>query len=277
MASKFQLSPSRWFFIALLAVGAFGVYFLVSHGVLKSPVAQAKGNVAGIYAADTTPEEIPEQLLPGLILLSVKDLADTPEVDGFQWPCGAPDGAMTYDAQPLGSENPKRGGYHTGADLNGIGGENSDEGMPVCAAARGLVVYCGKPSADWGNVVVLAHRIPGTDRIVQTLYAHLKDVDVTRGRVVERGRKIGTIGTADGLYLAHLHFEVVESRCTEAGMPGYHPAGTMNRLDPATFISQYPAPRVPDVYPAVRRMLISPTRAPYTKALPVNNTSDSHL
>ncbi len=163
---------------------------------------------------------------------------------------------MMYDAQPFGAENAKRGGKHSGQDLNGIGGENTDAGEPVYAAGRGLVVYSGVPSAEWGNVVVLAHRVPGDERVVQTLYAHLEEREVSLGTVVERGRRIGRIGTAGGRYLAHLHFEAIVSRCTEAGMPGYHPAGGMNRLNPAELIAGFPAPKHADVYDAVRALRI---------------------
>lgn len=197
---------------------------------------------------------IPEQIIGGLILLRPEQIVSAPIVDGFQWPCGAPNGAMVYDAQRFGAMNDKRGGRHTGQDLNGIGGENSDEGVAICAAGRGLVVYSGNPSNEWGNVIILAHRLPGEEGIVQTLYAHLKEREARVGEIVGRGERIGTMGTADGKYLAHLHFEAIPSLCTEAGMPGYHPAGTMNRMNPAELIRRYPAPAIPDALQEVRRM-----------------------
>ena len=39
---------------------------------------------------------------------------------------------------------------------------------PVRAAGRGLLIYAGEPSPDWGNVVVLLHRLPD-GRFVQSL------------------------------------------------------------------------------------------------------------
>lgn len=190
----------------------------------------------------------------GMLLLRAEELVSAPEVDGFQWPCGAPTGAMVYDAQPFGAMNTKRHGHHTGKDLNGIGGENTDRGEPVYAAGRGLVVYSGNPSAEWGNVVVLAHRIPNEPGVVQTLYAHLDTRDVRVGQRVSRGQRIGSIGTAGGKYPAHLHFEAVRSQSTEAGMRGYHPAGTMNRMDPVDLLTEYPAPPIPDPYAEIRRI-----------------------
>lgn len=56
---------------------------------------------------------------------------------------------------------------------------------------------------------------------MQSLYAHLKTIsDIPLGTIVGRGEQIGTVGTAHGNYLAHLHFEMIESIAHEAGMPG---------------------------------------------------------
>lgn len=246
----------RWrlIFLGLLIAGASvaGVW-----AWWNSPGEEAAPTVpAGIYGQDTPSEYMPRQLVAGLVLLRPEQLVLVPEVDGFQSPCGAPNGAFAYDAQPFGTPNERRGGVHLGQDLNGIGGENTDEGDAVYAAARGLVVYSAEPSPEWGNVVVLAHRLPGTNRIIQTLYAHLDKRVAKVGQMVARGEGIGTMGTAQGRYPAHLHFEAVESRCTEAGMPGYSATGTMNRLNPETLFSQYPAPVVPDPYTTIRRLRI---------------------
>lgn len=203
-------------------------------------------DTSNVYAADLPPNQVPEKVLPGMVVLTAEQIARIPMADGFQWPVGAPNLAFMYDAQGFGEQNAKRGGYHTGQDLNGIGGENTDLGEPVRAAARGQVVYCGSPSDGWGKVVVLAHRMPGDSTVYQTLYAHLQDVQVNYGDTVCRGQKIGTIGTAEGAYLAHLHFEVIASRVVEAGVPAYHSQGTMNRLNPAEFINAHSAPSFPD-------------------------------
>lgn len=250
MARQRHISPLRWLFFILLGVGlvVFCCYLAAGRGAAAA--ARAEGE--SIYLADAPKSHMPDPFIGGLILLTPEQMARVPMVDGFEWPCGTPEGGMVYDAQPFGVDNAKRGGKHSGQDINGIGGENTDLGEPVYAAARGLVVYSGKPSEAWGNVVVLAHRLPGEDGIIQTLYAHLDDREVSLGTVVHRGRCIGHIGTAGGRYLAHLHFEAVQSRCTEAGMPGYHPRGGMNRLNPADMIARFPAPQHPDVYDAVR-------------------------
>lgn len=236
----------RRLFYALLCVGVVGVCWWL--GVRS--VQRAQTAVPSVVPAQQTVT----QILGGLILLSPEQMVISPEVDGFQWPCGDPPGTMIYDAQPFGAMNEKRRGHHTGEDLNGIGGQNTDLGEPVCAAGRGLVVYSGVPSDEWGNVVVLAHRIPGEKGIVQTLYAHLNTREARVGQFVNRGQRIGSIGTANGKYLAHLHFEAIRSLSTEAGMRGYHPSGTMNRINPADLLREHPAPPMPDPYAEVRRV-----------------------
>ena len=253
MSGKRFFTPIRLITLGLLGVGAIavGVIAYMNNGADSGPVSPA---VAGIYGQDVPPATVPEQLRPGLVLLTPHQLALTPLVDGFQSPCGTARGGFVYDAQPFNTHNAQRGGHHTGSDINGIGGENSDLGLPVHAAARGLVVYCGEPSADWGKVVVLAHRLPGDSRIIQTLYAHLDKSIVRQGQLVGRGEPIGTIGTANGNYLAHLHFEAISSICTEAGQPAYVQQGTMNRLDPQQLIAAHPAPAVPDPYKSIRRL-----------------------
>lgn len=204
------------------------------------------GDLTDVYAADTPRSVLPEQLMPGMVTLTAEQIARIPLSDGFQWPVGAPGLAFMYDAQGFGERNGKRGGYHSGQDLNGIGGQNTDLGETVRAASRGRVVYCGTPSAGWGKVVILAHRLPGDNKIYQSMYAHLQDINVGYGDTVCRGQKIGTIGTAEGVYLAHLHFEIIASRAVEAGITAYNPQGTMNRLNPQEFIHAHPAPLFPD-------------------------------
>lgn len=242
----------RFLTFLLVTVGVAWLCFMIYRGS-GNTTADEMGNPPSGVETDAAPEMMPKALIDGLVLLRAEQMAKVPVVDGFQSPVGPPRYAMMYNAQGFGERNAQRGGLHVGEDWNGIGGENSDEGEPVYAAARGLVVYSGTPSADWGNVVILAHRLPGEKRIIQTLYAHLKERHVRVGQMVSRGAVIGSIGTAGGAYLAHLHFEAIASLAVEAGMPGYA-AGTMNRLNPSDLLVQHPAPPVPDLFDEIRRI-----------------------
>ena len=107
-----------------------------------------------IYDEDI-PRSAPVPVDYRMVLLTPQELAKAPLADVFTSPLGDENGAFTYVAQGVGDMNAARKGRHAGQDLNGIGGENTDEGLPVRAAGRGLLIYAGEPSSDWGNVVVL--------------------------------------------------------------------------------------------------------------------------
>jgi murein DD-endopeptidase MepM/ murein hydrolase activator NlpD len=158
-----------------------------------------------------------------------------PVSDRFDYPLGSAHGALTYDAQSFWEMNEKRGGRHTGDDLNGIGGMNTDFGDPIYAVANGLVVYAGEPSPGWGKTILIAHRTQGGE-ILQSMYAHLESIAVPVSGLVTRGEKIGEVGTANGNYLAHLHFEMHAADGISLG-GGYVNYRT-NRLDPTNTVER---------------------------------------
>lgn len=167
-------------------------------------------------------------------MISAWQASQIPNISQMDTPMGSENGALVYNAQPFWEMNDQRGGHHTGDDLNGIGGMNTDQGDPVYAAADGLVIYAGEPSPGWGNVIVLAHRGPN-DQPLQTMYAHLDESKVLLGYLVARGEIIGTVGTANGNYPAHLHFEIRQSNGIEIG--GGYLKRSLNHLDPSAVIA----------------------------------------
>lgn len=144
---------------------------------------------------------------PRMQLYGAFEKAGIPPAPRFDAPMGTETGGLIYNAQPFWEMNQQRGGHHTGDDLNGIGGENTDLNDPVYSVANGLVVYAGEPSSGWGNVVIIAHRV-GDGEVIHSMYAHLHEIAAWSGKVVARGDLIGRVGTGNGNYLAHLHFEV---------------------------------------------------------------------
>lgn len=170
------------------------------------------------------------------IRLSPLEIAALPVAVRFVYPMGSQNAAMTYNAQPF------RITRHLGDDLNGIGGQNSDLGDPVFAAGAGKVVYSGVPGPGWGTMLILAHRVPQPDQpggfaIYQTVYAHLQKTVVHPEQLVQRGDRIGTVGTAGGQYLAHLHFEVRLGPYINPSV-GYADA-PLNRISPERFITEH--------------------------------------
>ncbi len=86
--------------------------------------------------------------------------------------------------------------FHQGVDLA------APIGTPVLAARGGLVEITGTDEV-YGNYIVLKH-----DNNTQSLYAHLSSIDVKQGMHVEKGNKIGKVGTTGWSTGPHLHFEM---------------------------------------------------------------------
>ncbi len=168
-------------------------------------------------------------------LLSAWDHAQVPQAERFDAPMGSDHGGLVYNAQKFWEMNEKRGGHHTGDDLNGIGGMNTDLGDPVFSAADGLVVYTGEPSPGWGKILVIAHTARDGRRL-HSMFAHLNRIDVSQGKLVARSQQIGSVGTANGYYPAHLHFEIRESDGVDIGA-GYT-EWPLTRLDPLRTIAE---------------------------------------
>jgi len=170
-----------------------------------------------------------------LIQLSPFERALLPTVTRMSAPMGSENGALTYNAQPFWENNNKRGGHHAGDDFNGIGGMNTDLGDPIYAIASGLVVYRGEPSPGWGNTLILAHRTP-QDSIQLFMYAHMDQIHIALGSIIPRSSVLGTVGTANHNYPAHLHLEMHDSSGVYIGRGYTSQPG--DRIDPAAMISQ---------------------------------------
>ncbi|MFU2210784.1 M23 family metallopeptidase [Solidesulfovibrio sp. C21] len=86
---------------------------------------------------------------------------------------------------------------HLGVDLASL------EAAPVPAANSGKVVFTGF-FGIYGNAIIIDHGLG-----LQTLYAHLREIDVKEGQDVKKGQiiaKTGATGLAGG---DHLHFGVL--------------------------------------------------------------------
>ncbi|MGI8604233.1 MAG: M23 family metallopeptidase [Verrucomicrobiales bacterium] len=136
-----------------------------------------------------------------------------PLADGFDCPVGKPDGAGYYVYRGF------RPNGHLGEDWNGNGMGDTDLGDPVYATADGVVVLSADVRMGWGNVVIVRHAYRDADgvvKLVDSLYGHLDKRMVRKDQIVRRGQQVGTLGTAHGIYTAHLHFEMRKN--LEVGM-----------------------------------------------------------
>jgi hypothetical protein len=143
-------------------------------------------------------------LLFGSFSANASDVVRLPLADGFDFPVGKPNSIGYYKARGFWPNG------HMGEDWNGKGGGNTDLGDPVYSMADGIVVQSRDVRVGWGNVVIIRHVFRDNDgkiKYVDSLYGHLNVRNVVLNQRVKRGQKVGTIGTAHGKYLAHLHFE----------------------------------------------------------------------
>lgn len=161
------------------------------------------------------------------IIVEIFDQKSIYKARGFDFPVAKPNAKGYYNAQPFGANN------HLGDDWNAITGGNSDLGAPIYATANGYVNFANDIGSGWGKVIRIWHTtIDGV--VVESVYAHCDTMLVERGQYVFKGDKIATIGNADGIYLAHLHFEIRDDVTLPIGA-GYA-AQTEGYLDPTNFI-----------------------------------------
>lgn len=164
---------------------------------------------------------------------SAKFKGMAPPSKGVDFPLGSPEGGGYYNAQGFG-EN-----HHLGEDWNGNRGGNTDLGDPVKSVAHGVVFEAKSAGEGWGNVVRVLHNVGNAEApsYVESLYGHLDSIDVGVGQVLKRGQRLGTIGTANGRYIAHLHLEMRDILDLPIG-PGYA-AETTGYLKPTDFINSH--------------------------------------
>ena len=87
---------------------------------------------------------------------------------------------------------------HNGLDMIAPAGE------PVYAAADGTVRNIIRSRKGLGNVVEIDH---GNGYV--TRYAHLADIEVSKGRRLSKGTRIGYVGVSGNSFAPHLHYEVM--------------------------------------------------------------------
>ena len=88
---------------------------------------------------------------------------------------------------------------HNGLDLIAPAGE------PVYAVADAVVADVLKSRKGLGNVIVLDH-----GNGYKTRYAHLADMEVRKGMMVKKGKRLGYVGVSGNSFAPHLHYEVLK-------------------------------------------------------------------
>lgn len=117
--------------------------------------------------------------------------------DGMVWPTpGQLTSDYGYRTHPIYGDRR----FHAGIDVSG------GEGAPIRAAAAGTVISTG-PTGGYGNLTVISHGVVD-GRDLTTTYAHQSAWSVEVGQRVERGQRIGAVGSTGNVTGPHLHFEV---------------------------------------------------------------------
>ena len=158
--------------------------------------------------------------------------------DGFDYPVGKPNADSYYKSRGLRLRSP----HHFGEDWNGRGGGDSDYGAPVYAIADGIVTIAADFRGGWGGVILTRHgyRDPKTGKVkfIDTLNGHLSRMLVKTGQQIKRGQLIGAIGSNNGMYPAHLHFEMRYN--LSIGMDRRQAPATLEHwADPTAFIQAH--------------------------------------
>jgi len=132
-------------------------------------------------------EEILKESVPAIVKRGTKVVLG--EGTGkFAWPVASPEISSSYGK--------RWGRQHKGIDI--VSSKKS-----ILAADTGKVIFAGE-KGDYGNAVIIDHQ-----NGYQTLYGHMSKIDVKKGDIVEKGDKIGTMGSTGRSTGTHLHFEVI--------------------------------------------------------------------
>ncbi|RCW64528.1 M23 family metallopeptidase [Saliterribacillus persicus] len=110
----------------------------------------------------------------------------------FQWPA-----VGGYISSHVG---PRWGSQHNGIDIAGVSNRS------ILAADHGVVRSAGWHNGGYGNQIVIDH-----NNGYRSSYSHLASISVSAGQSVERGQKIGVMGTTGRSTGIHLHFEIYKN------------------------------------------------------------------
>lgn len=173
-----------------------------------------KGNKPA--AADVTPIEKPVEKVASADAAATTPLAPVKPLEAK--PVAETQVAKVEPAKPL--EQPKTEPVLSGADKfrwpisgrvitdfanskgTGINIE-APEGAVVRAAENGQVIYAGSGVEGYGNLILIRH-----PNGYVSAYAHLQQMSVAKGTVVNRGDNIGTAGKTGSVSKPQLHFEL---------------------------------------------------------------------
>jgi murein DD-endopeptidase MepM/ murein hydrolase activator NlpD len=105
----------------------------------------------------------------------------------FAWP--------VYRAKLTSEFGRRWGGFHPGTDM-------VSEQSGIVSSDNGKIIFAGWKTG-YGNCIIIDHQ-----NGYSTLYGHLSKILVTEGELVQKGDKIGIMGSTGNATGVHLHFEI---------------------------------------------------------------------
>jgi len=184
--------------------------------------------------------------------------SDFAQADGFDFAVGDKDGQGAYQDKSTGKTysgwyvathfaDSYSYGIHTGEDWSGLGPPASDLGQDVHAVANGRVAFADFCGRLWGNVVMIDHVFYENNekKNIRSVYAHLHEIKVKTGQVIQRRQVIATVGQdPEKLFAPHLHLEL---RWDTSLGPTYWPSSNGKDVEwvkehytsPSAFISSH--------------------------------------
>lgn len=116
-----------------------------------------------------------------------------PQFSGFVWPV---EGKIVRDF----------GKVYDGIKSAGIN-ISASAGTSVSSAEGGQVAYVGSGIRGMGNMILIRH-----DNGYISVYAHLEEMFVAKGDVIDKGDMIGTVGQTGQVTTPQLHFEIRQGK-----------------------------------------------------------------
>ena len=113
---------------------------------------------------------------------------------------------------------------HTGIDIS------KPEGTPILGGVNGATVITAGDMGGYGLTVVTQLIDADTGQGIRVLYAHMAEIYVSVGDVLEAGEIIGTVGQTGVATGSHLHLEI---SITEDG------GATWRRVNPLFFTDPF--------------------------------------
>ena len=153
---------------------------------------------AGPFASAADPNDVFSSRIARIASRMVE--AEELETAVLSLPLGQPVGvayrqtsAFGYRIDPFSG----RPAFHSGLDFVAY------PRAPIIATGPGRVVYAGWRSG-YGRTVEIDHGYGFVTR-----YGHMTSIDVRRGDVVERGQRVGAMGSTGRSTATHLHYEII--------------------------------------------------------------------